>query len=478
MEKKFRIIIPLLLVIVFFFVLILWLLRNPAEELSKNLPGQDNRPPIIEDTNQIVQIGEKFAVIKDAIPETGGSWPGFRGPERDNIDKRNTNLIDRFPENGPEILWKVELGEGHAAAAIKDGKVFILDYYEAKKSDVLRCYSLNTGEELWKRWYGVHVKRNHGFSRTIPAVSDSFVVSIGPKCHVMCCNQASGELVWGIDLVKEYGTEVPFWNTGQCPLIDNNVAIIAPAGKDLLIGVECNSGKVLWRTPNQDNYKMSHSSVMTMTVNKKKTYVYAAIGGIVGVSAEGSDIGKILWKTTEFSPSVIAPSPLILDNGKIFITAGYGAGSILFSVKETNGQYKVDIIQKFKPKDGMASEQQTPIYYNGKIYCIQPKDAGGLRNQFVCCSPQDFTRMDWTSGSKGHFGLGPYIVADNKFFILDDDGTLTIADALVDEFRVLDKRSIIEGQDAWGPLAIADGMLILRDSKHMVCVNLKKEDEN
>ena len=202
-------------------------------------------------------------------------------------------------------------------------------------------------------------------------------------------------------------------------------------------------------------------------------YIYAAIGGILGVSAEGSNVGKVLWKTNAFAPSVVAPSPVILNDGKIFITAGYGAGSMLFQLIKSGNSYEINVLQKYKPKDGLAAEQQTPIYYNGFLFSILPKDAGNRRNQFVCCDPNDCQTILWTSGKTERFGLGPYIVADNKFFILNDDGTLTIAKANTTRFEFLDKAKIIEGQDAWGPIAIADGRLLMRDSKKMVCLNIK-----
>jgi len=37
-------------------------------------------------------------------------------------------------------------------------------------------------------------------SRTIPAVTENYVVTIGPKCHVMCVDAESGEFKWAIDL--------------------------------------------------------------------------------------------------------------------------------------------------------------------------------------------------------------------------------------------------------------------------------------
>ena len=109
------------------------------------------------------------------------------------------------------------------------------------------------------------------------------------------------------------------------------------------------------------------------------------------------------------------------------------------------------------------------------MFSVLPKDAAGMRNQFVCCDPNDCTNILWTSGKEDRFGLGPYAIADDKFFILNDDGTLTIAKASTERFIFLDKAKIIDGMDAWGPLAFADGYLIMRDSKTMVCLNVKKQ---
>jgi len=455
------------------FLLLYWLFYNPVKDFKLSVPGMDNRPDSISGIREKVKIGAIFESFFNESSDLSGKWTRFRGADFDNIVKDKTKLIDKFPDGELNILWHADLGEGHAAPAIYNGKVYILDYLEEEQADALRCFSLISGEELWQRKYKVHVKRNHGMSRTVPAINENFIVTIGPKGHVMCSNPQNGDFIWGIDLVKTYQTEIPFWYTGQCPLIDNNIAVIAPGGKSLLIGVDCASGEIVWQTPNPDKWQMSHSSIMPMTLNGKRMYVYAAIGGIVGVSASGPDIGKILWKTTDFNPSVVAPSPLIFDDGKIFMTAGYGAGSILFKVAETNGEYSVSMLQKFKPKEGLASEQQTPIFHKGYVFGILPKDAGTLRNQFVCCKPNDFMNILWTSGKSERFGLGPYIIADGKFFILNDDGTLTIAKVSTKEFITLDKKRILQGHDAWGPIAIADGKMLIRDSKQMVCIDIQ-----
>lgn len=451
-----------------------WFFHNPVKRFQKNVPGFDNRPSKGAANEDSVIIGEKF---KEYIPgfesKLTGKWPRFRGADIDNINKETTKLIDKFASSGPKILWKVELGDGHAAPVIYNGRVYVLDYDERKKNDALRCFSLETGQEIWRRWYTVNLKRNHGMSRTIPAVTDKYIVTIGPRCQVMCCNPVTGELLWGIDLTKDFKTEVPLWYTGQCPLIDNDIAVIAPGGSALLIGVDCATGKVVWQTPNLENLKMSHSSVIPMTIQGKKMYVYNAIGGLCGISAEEADRGKLLWKTKIFNPSVIAPSPLQVGPDRIFMTAGYGAGAVVLQIEKAGNSFAAKVLQNYKPSEGMASEQQTPIFYKGFVYGIQPKDAAATRNQFVCCKPDNFKKLLWTSSSTERFGLGPYILADGKFFIVNDEGELTIAKYSTTRFEVLDKARVIEGQDSWGPIAIADGKLLMRDSKLMVCLDVQ-----
>ena len=167
-----------------------------------------------------------------------------------------------------------------------------------------------------------------------------------------------------------------------------------------------------------------------------------------------------------------------MGNNRIFVTAGYGAGSAVIQVNKNGNQFSTQAIQKYKPSAGMASEQQTPIYKDGVIFNVQTKDAGTTRMQFVCCKADDFKNIVWTSSTDERFGLGPYMIADNKFFVMNDEGEITIARYSTSKFEVLDKTQIIEGDDTWGPFALADGFLILRDSKTMLCVDVRANQNN
>lgn len=466
--------ITIVTIIVWAIVLIGWHLYNPSAGFTTFVPGADKRPPGSERKADEVVIGE-FFMKYDAQPTEGLTdiWSGFRGPDRTNIV--NNSSPKKLVENDFKELWSVTTGEGHAAPAIWKGRVYILDYDEQLSSDALRCFNLLTGEELWRRWYRVPMKRNHGFSRTIPAITtEGKVITIGPEGHVMCCDAITGDLQWTLDMKKQYGTEIPFWYAGQCPLIMGDELIVAPAGTDtLMVGLDTKTGKTRWGTPNTKKLKMSHSSVMPMTLGGKRMLVYAGVGGVCGVSAEEKDKGKLLWFADAWQPSVIAPSPLQLNNSQIFLVAGYGAGGGLLQVNQVGGGWNAKVIDQYKADKGLSSEQQTPILYRGKIITILPKDGGGMRERVSIYSPNDLHRAEWNSANDERFGLGPYMVIDGQLFALKEDGQLYVYQIGERSMQLIHHQTVIkDGADAWGPMAYANGMLLLRDAKNVKCLKI------
>ena len=77
------------------------------------------------------------------------------------------------------------------------GRVYVMDYERETHESVLRCLSLAEGKELWRYAYPLPIKRNHGVTRTVPAVTEQAVVALDPKCNVVCVDAATGERRWG-----------------------------------------------------------------------------------------------------------------------------------------------------------------------------------------------------------------------------------------------------------------------------------------
>jgi len=221
---------------------------------------------------------------------------------------------------------------------------------------------------------------------------------------------------------------------------------------------------------------MSHSSIAPGIIAGRRMYLYAAVGVLVGVAADGPERGRVLWQTTEWRAPVIAPAPVILPDGRIFVTAGYGAGGMVFQVARDGEAFTATVVRKFGPRDGLACEQQTPVYERGRLFGVLTKDAGANRTQFACA---DYAgSILWTSGKDTRFGFGPFMVAGDRFLILDDDGVLTMARADAERFLPMARARILTGTDSWGPMALAGTRLLLRDSKRMVCIELGATEDS
>ena len=401
--------------------------------------------------------GGTTVVSGAAAANVPGFWPWFRGPNRDNLSTENVKLARSWPAGGPKVLWSLNLGEGYAGPAVRNGKVYLLDWDNGQ--DVLRCLSFADGKDLWKYSYPDPLKRNHGMSRTVPTVTDKYVVSFGPSDVVTCADASSGKLMWQKDLVKEYGAKVPEWYAGQCPLIEGDKVILAPAGRVLVIAVDLASGKVLWQTANPTQWKQSHASICAADIGGKHQYIYVADGGVVSVDAAG---GQILWQTGDWRVSTATiPTALSIGDGRVFLTGGYNAGSLMIKVSGNSVEtlYRLDA-------HTFSSKQHTPILQNGYLYGVLES------GQLVCIDLEG--KVQWSSGSTQLFGLGPFVMAPGGLmYLMNNTGTLTLAEVSPSGYKPLASAQLFSnGQDAWGPLALTAGKLIARDLTRMVCLEV------
>jgi outer membrane protein assembly factor BamB len=442
----------------------LWIaVESQQAKVGLRLPGDDNEGAGLAAV--VVDIKGTFTPGEGKPADWEGSWPWFRGAGLDNISTEQGVLARSWKPTGPPKLWSIEVGEGYAGPAIHKGRVYLLDYDQKKLGDVLRCLSLADGKEIWQRFYAVDIGRNHGITRTVPAVTDKYVVTLGPKCQVMCADAISGDFVWGIDLVREHKTTVPPWYAGQCPLIDGDRVILAPGGTSLLMAAELATGKVVWKTENPKQWKMTHSSVVPITFGGTKMYVYAASGGVVGVSAED---GKLLWETAEWKVNMAnVPTPVPMGDDRIFLSGGYGAGSMMIRLNQSAGGIVVENVYRLKP-EVFGAEQHTPVLYKGFLYGLIPPTG-----RPVCLDPAG--KRKWISGAKERFGLGPFMVAEGMLIVLDEKGKLVLAEATEAGYKPIAAAYVIEdANEAWGPLALAGGRLIVRDMTRLVCLDLRK----
>jgi len=242
--------------------------------------------------------------------------------------------------------------------------------------------------------------------------------------------------------------------------------IVAPAGTNCLItALDAATGATVWEAPNPEQWSMSHASILRVEVEGVWQYVYPAVGGVAGVEAE---TGRGLWRTAEWRISIATiPTPIQLDDGRIFLAGGYNAGAAFLRLTREGGEWIPRLEKRLAPAI-FGADQQTPLAWEGHIYGVRP---GG---EMVCLGPDGDVR--WTSGPAMRFGLGPYLLADGRIWALSDQGVLRVIRATPEGLRMEHESRVLDGHDAWGPLALADGYLLARDLTRLICLDVRRRD--
>jgi outer membrane protein assembly factor BamB len=393
-------------------------------------------------------------------------WPQFLGPHRDNIAHDAKGLARSWPAGGPKVLWTQPLGIGFAGPVIYGDSVLLLDR-EDDKQDVLRRLRLTNGEEVWRFTYSAPGSLNHNGSRTTPATDGKLVFAIGPFGHFHAVNFADRAKVWQHHLLNDWDAKRPHWGVSTSPLLHRDLVIVAPWGKKAaLVAYHKNTGKVAWATPNPKAIVQDYQSPVPMTLDGKAMIVAAGRRGyVIGVDA---GTGKQLWSYEGYPHTGWnIPSPVIIGDGRVLITGGYGAGSAMFKVEQRGGAYTARELWKNR---NMGTKIAQAVLYKGSIYGNSADSDGGLR----CLDLKG--NITWDSKADGRkFGMGNLLIADDLIFLAHGgNGRLHMIEASPRGYNELGHASVLSGNKVWAPMAYKDGKLVLRDLHKLVCVDLTK----
>ena len=237
------------------------------------------------------------------------------GPNEDGISPEK-NLLKAWPAEGPKVLWTVPMGKGYGGAAVRGGKVYVLDRPD-QKQDVLRCLDLASGKEEWKFAYDAPGNIDHDGSRSTPAVSANRVYTIGPFGQFYCLDLPTHQVIWQKNLLQDYGVKKPNWAVTQSPVLYKTLVIAAPQSSSIGIAAyDAETGKEVWRSGPVG--EMAYVTPKLVTIEGTDQFVMVAGNGTYGISAAD---GKTLWKNA-YSCRMAIPNVTSLGNGKIFATGG------------------------------------------------------------------------------------------------------------------------------------------------------------
>jgi outer membrane protein assembly factor BamB len=388
-------------------------------------------------------------------------WPQFMGPTGDGISPES-GLLRAWPTGGPKVLWTVPLGPGYGGAAIRDGKVYVLDRAQQLK-DVLRCFDLATGKEDWTSAYDAPGRVDHDGSRSTPAVSEKYVFTIGVFGHLQCVDRATHDVVWKKDLVNEYGAKRPNWGMALSPVLYQDMVVIAPQARQVgLVALDQATGKERWRSA--EIGPMAYGSPLLLTLSGVEQFVIVNNPGVTAVDAAQ---GKVLWKYAH-ECKIPAPNVTALGGDKLFVTGAYRAGSAVIQVARQGSNWTAKELAR---NDQIGGHCHPALYFQEHLYILCNVNE---RNDGMVCFDSNCQVVWQTKNNPNLDKGGSILTGDGLIYVMNGrDGELHIVEPSPAGFKSLSSAKLLGGREIWGPLSLADGKLLIRDQTQMKCVDLR-----
>jgi outer membrane protein assembly factor BamB len=421
-------------------------------------------------------------------------WPQYMGPNRNNISDQK-GILRSWPEKGPEILWTADLGIGFGGPVIKDGKVYLLDRKD-EVCDIMRCFDFSNGNELWRYNYDAPGTAMFPGSRSVPAVDGNYVYSCGHNGDLYCINIKTHKPVWNKNIWKDFGGDkLPIWAITQCPLIYKNLIIILSQAPEAgVVAYNKLTGDVVWKTPNLGNETYASPAIVKIAGEDHIAMVISStnpighrelpqtLGRIVGIRPL---TGEILWEYNNWQNHIQVASALDAGDGRVIVVGGYELGTAMIKVeKKTDGSYSVK--ELFRHND-FGDHTKPPILYNGYFYA--QFSTNSKRDGLVCMNMEG--KVMWKTMRNPLFDKGSMILAEGLIIATDGRTTLYLIEPDPSGFKPLASAELLKeggtgsendplasrvggSTQNWGPMALADGKLLIRDQTRLMCVKVAK----
>ena len=411
-------------------------------------------------------------VVVSVTGTMAADWPWLYGPRRDGTSDQK-GLLRTWPAGGPKVLWSTPVREGFGGPAISGGKVYLLDRDE-QVGDTLRVFDFATGKELWTFAYRAPGTFMFPGSRTTPTVEGDRVYISGPLGDLHAIDTTSRKPVWHKNIWKDFGGgELPRWAVVQHPLIYGNLVIVAPQTPQAgVVAYDKLTGDLKWKSAaltgtasyvSPSIVKIGGEDHLAMITASNGRGRNARDGSVVGLDPR---TGKVLWTYKGWQNPIPVPQPVDAGDGRLLITGGYGAGTVMIKVAK-KGDGSFDVTEVFRNAD-VGSHTQPPLLYKDTFYS---HDTVNERNDGLLAMGMD-GQVKWKTDTQPAFTRGGAVLAEGLLLTTDGNTKLYLVEPNATGFKPLASAEILEAGDNWAPLALADGKLLVRGQKQLKCLQV------
>jgi outer membrane protein assembly factor BamB len=376
-----------------------------------------------------------------AKPRAG--WPGFRGPDRDDVI-RGVRIETDWSGSPPVELWRRTIGPGWSSFAVRGDLLYTQE--QRGDDEVVACYKATTGEPVWRHRDSARFwESNAGAGpRATPTLSNGRVYTFGATGILNALAASNGAVVWSRNAASDTGAKIPGWGFASSPLVVNDVVIVAASGR--LAAYDLATGKQRWFGPARGG---SYSSPHLMTISGVAQVLL--LNGEGAISVAPAD-GTLLWEHKW--PGVPIVQPARTADGDVLITtddmAG-GVGTRRIAVAHGSGGWTVD--------ERWTSNGLKP-YYND--FVVHKGHAFGFDGSILACIDLEDGTRKWKGGRYGH-GQLLLLPDQDLLLVLSEEGELALVRATPDQFTELARVPAIEGKTWNHPVLVGDVLLVRND---------------
>jgi outer membrane protein assembly factor BamB len=395
-----------------------------------------------------------------------GDSPQFDGTQRDGRVP-GVRIRTDWEHQPPRLLWRHPVGAGWSSFAVVGDYAFTQE--QRGKDEAVVCYNARDGKQIW-----VHLDDNQRFSqpmagvgpRATPTVFDSRVYTFGAAGVLNCFAARTGALLWSKNSVEEAGVQPLQFGMSCSPLIYDNLVVVNPGGPrssadgtqasgHALVAYDRLTGKQVWAA---GDYKAAYASPTLATIGGvKQVVIFDAVGG----AGHDAATGKQLWRSPEWTNEFQnnCAQPIVLTDGGVLLSSGYGTGSLLLGVKKSGESWTVS--ERWKAPNKFKLKFNSGVLRDGFVY--------GLDEGILACLDLSSGKEPW---KRGHYGYGQILMFDNVLMVISEEG----GDALLLEVtpsnvQELARFHAIDGK-TWNHPAYSNGRLYVRNAEEAACYDL------
>lgn len=378
----------------------------------------------------------------------------WRGTDRTGVYKEN-GLLKTWPADGPAMLWHYNgLGEGHSSVAIDSDKIYLTGMSDSK--GYIYVFDLN-GKLLNKKEYGPEWNKSYNGPRGTVTVNGGKIYLISGVGDLYCFDQNNLNVVWKKNILQEYNASNIEWGINEAPLIIGDKVIATPGGKQHnMVALNKNTGELIWSSPGEGDLS-GYCSPLYISDQQVPVIVTMTADHIIGVDAE---TGKMLWShENKNRHSVHANTPVYGDN-MILCTSGYGRGSTMLRL--TNGGRGIQEAWFSKELDNRIGAM---VKVGDYVY------GSGDSNRFWFCADWKTGDIKWKE--KG-LAMGNIIANDGMLYCYTDRGEMVLAKATPEKLDIVSKYSITMGTEQhWAHPVLYKGVMYVRHGDTLMAYKVK-----